>query len=81
MQAVLYRACDPTRRDVSPNRTDISVRSYGVFHPACPDEILLLALAKHVHFSRATQLLSDLGVFCGDFGDILGERRAASGER
>ncbi len=23
---------------------------YGVFHPACRDEILLLALAKYVHF-------------------------------
>ncbi len=42
---------------------DISMRSYGVFHPACRDEILLLALAKRVHFSHATQLFSDFGVF------------------
>ncbi len=43
------RACsyDPTCRDVSPSGTDITVCSYGVFHPACRDEILLLALAKH----------------------------------
>ena len=43
------RACsyDPACRDVSPSGTDITVRSYGVFHPACRDEILLLALAKH----------------------------------
>ena len=39
------------------------MRSYGVFHPACRDEILLLALAKHVHFSHATQLSNDFGVF------------------
>ena len=59
------RACsyDPACRDVSPSGTDISVRSYGVFHPPCRDEILLLALAKHVHFSHATQLFNDVGVF------------------
>ena len=39
------------------------MRSYGVFHPACRDEILLLALAKHVHFSHATQLFNDFRVF------------------
>ena len=40
------RACpyDPACRDVSPSGKDISVRSYGVFHPACRDEILLLRL-------------------------------------
>ena len=54
---------DPTCRDVSPSGTDISVRSHAVFHPACRDEILLLALAKHVHFSHATQLFNDFGVF------------------
>ncbi len=42
---------------------DISMRSYGVFHPACRDEILLLAFAKRVHFSHATQLFSDFGLF------------------
>ncbi len=54
------RACsyDPACRDVSPGGTDISMRSHGVFHPACRDEILLLALAKDVHFSHATQLFS-----------------------
>ena len=41
----------------------VSVRSYGFFHPACLDEILLLALAKHVHFSHATQLFNNFGVF------------------
>ena len=47
-----FRACsyDPACRD-------------GVFHPPCRDEILLLALAKRVHFSHATQLFSDFGVF------------------
>ena len=35
----------------------------GVFRPACRDEILLLALAKHVHFSHATQRFNDFGVF------------------
>ena len=54
----MYLAC----RDVSPSVEDISVRSYGVFHPACR-EILLLALAKHVHFSHATQLFIDFSVF------------------
>ena len=39
------------------------MRSYGVFHPACRDEILSLAFAKHVHFSHATQLFNDFGVF------------------
>ena len=39
------------------------MRSYGVFHPACRDEILLLALAKHVHFSHASQLFGDFSVF------------------
>ncbi len=39
------------------------VHIYGVFHPACRDEILLLALAKCVHFSHATQLFSDFGDF------------------
>ncbi len=60
-----FRACsyDPACRDVSPSGTDISMRSYGVFHPPCRDEILLLALAKRVHFSHATQLFSDFGVF------------------
>ncbi len=32
--------------------------------PSCRDEILLLALAKHVHFRHATQLVND---FCGVF--------------
>ncbi len=66
-RAVQYRvrACsyDPACRDVSPSGTDISVRSYGAFHPACRDEILLLALAKYVHFSHATHLFNDFGVF------------------
>ena len=39
------------------------MRSYGVFHPTCRDEILLLALAKRVHFSHATQLFNNFGVF------------------
>ncbi len=39
------------------------MRSYRIFHPACRDEILLLALAKRVYFSHATQLFSDFGVF------------------
>ena len=34
----------------------------GVFHPVCRDEILLLAHV-HVHFSHATQLFNDFGVF------------------
>ncbi len=61
----VLRACsyDPACRDVSPSGEDISVRSYGVFHPACRDEILLLALAKHVHFSHATQRFNDFCVF------------------
>ncbi len=60
-----FRTCsyDPACRDVSPSGTDISMRSYGVFHPACREEILLLALAKRGHFSHATQLFSDFGVF------------------
>ena len=59
------RACsyDPAFRDVSPSGEDISLRSYGVFHPACRDEILLLAFAKHVHFSHAAQLFNDFSVF------------------
>ena len=39
------------------------VHNYEVFHPACRDEILLLALVKHVHFSHVTQLFNDIGVF------------------
>ena len=37
------RACsyDPAYRDVSLTETNISVRSYGIFHPACRDEITL----------------------------------------
>ena len=55
---------DPACRNVSPGGRDISMRSYGVFHPACRDEILLLALAKHIiHFSHATQLFNDFSVF------------------
>ncbi len=38
------------------------VHMHGVFHPACRDKFLLLALAKHVHFSYTTQF-SDFGVF------------------
>ena len=37
--------------------------SYGVFRPACRDEIVLLALAKRIHFSHATQLFSDFIAF------------------
>ena len=35
------RACsyDPAYRDVSLTETNISVRSYGIFRPACRDEI------------------------------------------
>ncbi len=39
------------------------VNSHGVFHLACRDEILLLALAKRAHFSHATQLFNDFGVY------------------
>jgi hypothetical protein len=37
------RACsyDPAYRDVSLTETNISVRSYGIFRPACRDEITL----------------------------------------
>ncbi len=35
----------------------------GFFIPLARDEILLLALAKHVHFSNPTQLFRDFGVF------------------
>ena len=36
-----FRACsyDPAYRDVSLTETNISVRSYGIFRPACRDEI------------------------------------------
>ena len=52
------RACsyDPACQDVSPSVTDISMRSYLGFHPVCRDEIVLLALAKRIHFKHATQL-------------------------
>ena len=49
---------DPACRDVSPSGTDISVRSYEVFRPACRDEILLLALAKHVHLHNYLTILA-----------------------
>ena len=65
MQAILQRACsnDPACRDVSPNVTDVSVRSNRVFHPACPDEIPLLAFFMAILpiYSKA---VSD---FCPDF--------------
>jgi hypothetical protein len=37
------RACsyDPAYRDVSLTETNISVRSYGIFRPACRDEITM----------------------------------------
>jgi hypothetical protein len=37
------RACsyDPAYRDVSLTEMNISVRSYGIFRPACRDEITL----------------------------------------
>jgi hypothetical protein len=39
----VLRACsyDPAYRDVSLTETNISVRSYGIFRPACRDEITL----------------------------------------
>ena len=41
--AKCFRACsyDPAYRDVSLTETNISVRSYGIFRPACRDEITL----------------------------------------
>ncbi len=39
------------------------MRSYGVFHPARRDKIVFLALAKSAHFSHATQLFGNFGVF------------------
>ena len=68
---LFFRACsyDPVCRDVSPSRTDTSMRSYGVFHPACPDEILLLALACTFQ-SRDTIIFSDYGVFLYSFASF-----------
>ena len=39
----VLRACsyDPACRDVSLTETNISVRSYGIFRPACRDEITM----------------------------------------
>ena len=61
MDVLLYfcvMACsyDPACRDVSPSGTDITVRSYGVFRPACRDEILLLALRNMTFQSRDTNI-------------------------
>jgi hypothetical protein len=40
---IIVRACsyDPAYRDVSLTETNISVRSYGIFRPACRDEITM----------------------------------------
>ena len=38
---VRARSYDPAYRDVSLTETNISVRSYGIFCPACRDEITL----------------------------------------
>ncbi len=61
MLAMLSRACpyDPACRDVSPSGKDISVRSSS----RLPRRNSITALAKHVHFSHATQLFNDFGVF------------------
>ena len=63
-----FTACsyDPACRNVSPGGTDISVRSYGGFHPACRDEILLLEL-RNMYISVTQPEASEPG---GHWGQV-----------
>jgi hypothetical protein len=72
---------DPAYRDVSLTETNISVRSYGIFRPACRMKLhcssITLAYAKLLHFSQATQILSDFSVFLR----LFTRKSIASGDR